>query len=221
MAENENIREELNEEELAAEEAVQDLEKEITEEAAPEEAEEGTESEKKERKLNWTKRVKEAADSFNEEVEGTAQGISDSAKELAAEANERYTRLFAEFDNFRKRTEREKSTMYDAGARDMVSKILPVLDDFERGMAAVPEDERDSVYFTGMEKIYKQFLQILKNAGVEQIEAVGQPFDTNFHNAVMHVEDESVGENIVVEEFQKGYTYKGTVIRYSMVKVAN
>ncbi len=212
MADNENIKEEINEEELAAEETAEEVE---------ETAEENAEQEKKERKLNWTKKVKEAADSINNEVEGAAQGISDSAKELAAEANERYTRLFAEFDNFRKRTEREKSTMYDAGARDMVSKILPVLDDFERGMAAVPEDERDSVYYTGMEKIYKQFLQILKNAGVEQIEAVGQPFDTNYHNAVMHVEDDSVGENIVVEEFQKGYTYKGTVVRYSMVKVAN
>ncbi|MBQ9814996.1 MAG: nucleotide exchange factor GrpE [Lachnospiraceae bacterium] len=212
MADNENIKEEINEEELAAEETAEEVE---------ETAEENTEPDKKERKLNWTKKVKEAADSINNEVEGAAQGISDSAKELAAEANERYTRLFAEFDNFRKRTEREKSTMYDAGARDMVSKILPVLDDFERGMAAVPEDERDSVYYTGMEKIYKQFLQILKNAGVEQIEAVGQPFDTNYHNAVMHVEDDSVGENIVVEEFQKGYTYKGTVVRYSMVKVAN
>lgn len=212
MADNENIKEEINEEELAAEETAEEVE---------ETTEENAEQEKKERKLNWTKKVKEAADSINNEVEGAAQGISDSAKELAAEANERYTRLFAEFDNFRKRTEREKSTMYDAGARDMVSKILPVLDDFERGMAAVPEDERDSVYYTGMEKIYKQFLQILKNAGVEQIEAVGQPFDTNYHNAVMHVEDDSAGENIVVEEFQKGYTYKGTVVRYSMVKVAN
>ena len=212
MADNENIKEEINEEELAAEETAEEVEETV---------EENAEQEKKERKLNWTKKVKEAADSINNEVEGAAQGISDSAKELAAEANERYTRLFAEFDNFRKRTEREKSTMYDAGARDMVSKILPVLDDFERGMAAVPEDERDSVYYTGMEKIYKQFLQILKNAGVEQIEAVGQPFDTNYHNAVMHVEDDSVGENIVVEEFQKGYTYKGSVVRYSMVKVAN
>ncbi|MBR3004761.1 MAG: nucleotide exchange factor GrpE [Lachnospiraceae bacterium] len=206
------MKEEINEEELAAEETAEEVEETV---------EENAEQEKKERKLNWTKKVKEAADSINNEVEGAAQGISDSAKELAAEANERYTRLFAEFDNFRKRTEREKSTMYDAGARDMVSKILPVLDDFERGMAAVPEDERDSVYYTGMEKIYKQFLQILKNAGVEQIEAVGQPFDTNYHNAVMHVEDDSVGENIVVEEFQKGYTYKGSVVRYSMVKVAN
>ncbi|MBR6350260.1 MAG: nucleotide exchange factor GrpE [Lachnospiraceae bacterium] len=206
------MKEEINEEELAAEETAEEVEETV---------EENAEQEKKERKLNWTKKVKEAADSINNEVEGAAQGISDSAKELAAEANERYTRLFAEFDNFRKRTEREKSTMYDAGARDMVSKILPVLDDFERGMAAVPEDERDSVYYTGMEKIYKQFLQILKNAGVEQIEAVGQPFDTNYHNAVMHVEDDSAGENIVVEEFQKGYTYKGTVVRYSMVKVAN
>ena len=214
MADTENIKEEMNET-LEAEEAASE---EMTEEAQTEETQE---PEKKERKLNWTKKVKEAADSFHEEVEGTAADLSNQAKELAAEANERYTRLFAEFDNFRKRTEREKSTMYDAGARDMVSKILPVLDDFERGMAAVPEDERDSIYYQGMEKIYKQFLQILNGAGVEQIEAVGQPFDTNFHNAVMHVDDESVGENIIVEEFQKGYTYKGTVVRYSMVKVAN
>ena len=204
------------------EELEEELEETACETAEAETSEETEEkSGKKERKLKWTSKVKEAAEEFDEEVEGTVQDISDSAKALAAEANEKYTRLFAEFDNFRKRTEKEKSTMYDAGARDMITKILPVLDDFERGMASIPEEEREGTYYLGMEKIYKQFLQVLEAAGVAQIEAVGQPFDTNFHNAVMHVDDESVGENIVVEEFQKGYTYKGTVIRYSMVKVAN
>ena len=137
------------------------------------------------------------------------------------ELQDRLKRQMAEFDNFRKRTEKEKAAMYEIGAKDIIEKILPVLDNFERGLAAVPEDEKGSSFAEGIEKIYKQFVKTLEDAGVETIEAVGQQFDPNLHNAVMHVEDESVGENVVVEEFQKGYTYKDFVVRHSMVKVAN
>ena len=131
---------------------------------------------------------------------------------------DRLKRNMAEFDNFRKRTEKEKSSMYVIGAKDIIEKILPVVDNFERGLAQAPEDDP---FAEGMQKIYKQFTTTMEGMGVEPIEAVGKEFNPDFHNAVMHVEDGSVGENIVVEELQKGYTYKGFVVRHSMVKVAN
>ena len=137
------------------------------------------------------------------------------------ELQDRLKRQMAEFDNFRKRTEKEKAAMYEIGAKDIIEKILPVLDNFERGLAAVPEDEKGSSFAEGIEKIYKQFVKTLEDAGVETIEAVGQQFDPNLHNAVMHVDDESLGENIVAEELQKGYMYRDSVVRHSMVKVAN
>ena len=130
-------------------------------------------------------------------------------------------RQMAEFENFRKRSEKEKSTMYEMGARDIIERMLPVIDNFERGLATVPEDEKGSPIAQGMETIYKQFQKTLEEAGVKPIEAVGQEFDPNFHNAVMHVDDDSLGENIVAEELQKGYMYRESVVRHSMVKVAN
>lgn len=137
------------------------------------------------------------------------------------ELKDRLMRQMAEFDNYRKRTEKEKSQRYEVGAKDVVEKILPVVDNFERGLAAVPEDEKENPFIDGMEKIYKQLMTTLEGIGVKPIEAVGQEFNPNFHNAVMHVEDEEVGENIVVEELQKGYLYRDGVVRHSMVKVAN
>ena len=131
---------------------------------------------------------------------------------------DRLKRNMAEFDNFRKRTEKEKSSMYIIGAKDIIEKILPVVDNFERGLAQATEGDP---FAEGMEKIYKQLTTTLESLGVEQIEAVDKEFNPDLHNAVMHVEDESVGDNIVVEELQKGYTYKGFVVRHSMVKVAN
>ena len=145
----------------------------------------------------------------------------DKKDEKIEELTDMVKRQMAEFDNFRKRTEKEKASMYEIGARDIVEKILPIVDSFERGLAAVPEDEKDSPFADGMEKIYRQLMTAFEQMGVKAIEAVGQEFDPDFHNAVMHVEDEEAGENIVVEEFQKGYTYKDHVIRHSMVKVAN
>lgn len=137
------------------------------------------------------------------------------------ELEDRVKRQMAEFENFRKRTDKEKAAMFETGAKSVIEKILPVVDNFERGLAAVPENEKDSAFVEGMNKVYKQLMTELDNMGVAPIEAVGQEFDPNFHNAVMHVEDEEYDENIVVEEFQKGYTYHDTVVRHSMVKVAN
>lgn len=145
----------------------------------------------------------------------------DKKDEQIEELNDKLKRQMAEFENFRKRTEKEKSQMYDMGAKTIIEKILPVIDNFERGLAAVSEEEQENAFVVGMDKIYKQMLTTLSEAGVTPIEAVGAEFDPNFHNAVMHVEDETLGENIVAEELQKGYLYRDTVVRHSMVKVAN
>ena len=132
---------------------------------------------------------------------------------------DRLRRTMAEFDNFRKRTEKEKSAMFEIGAKDIIERILPVIDNFERGLASIPEDAKGSAFANGMEMIYKQLLKNLEDAGVKPIEALGQPFDPNFHNAVMHIEDEKFGENIISQELQKGYTYHDMVVRHSMVGV--
>ena len=145
----------------------------------------------------------------------------DKKDEKIEELTDRLTRQMAEFDNFRKRTDREKSQMYEVGAKDVIDKILPVVDNFERGLGAVTEEEKEDPFVKGMEQIYKQLMTTLEGIGVKPIEAVGNEFDPDFHNAVMHVEDEEVGENIIVEEFQKGYMYRDSVVRHSIVKVAN
>lgn len=145
----------------------------------------------------------------------------DKKDEKIDELTDRLTRQMAEFDNFRKRTDKEKSQMYEIGAKDIIDKILPVVDNFERGLGAVKEEEKEDPFIQGMEKVYKQLMTTLESAGVTPIEAVGQEFNPDFHNAVMHVEDENFGENIVAEEFQKGYMYRDSVVRHSMVKVAN
>lgn len=145
----------------------------------------------------------------------------DKKDEKIEELTDRVKRQMAEFDNFRKRTEKEKASMYQIGAREVIEKILPVVDNFERGLATIPEEDAGNPYAEGMEKIYKQLMTVLDDLGVKAIEAVGQEFNPDFHNAVMHVEDEEAGENVVVEEFQKGYLYKEQVVRHSMVKVAN
>lgn len=145
----------------------------------------------------------------------------DKKDEQIEDLTDRLKRQMAEFENFRKRTEKEKSQMYDMGAKSIVEKVLPVIDNFERGLAAVPEENQEDPFVDGMNKIYKQMMTMLEESGVKPIEAVGAEFDPDFHNAVMHVEDESFGENTVAEEFQKGYLYRDTVVRHSMVKVAN
>lgn len=137
------------------------------------------------------------------------------------ELNDRLLRSAAEFDNFRKRSEKEKSAMYDMGVRSMIEKILPIVDNFERGLGAITENEKESAFAQGIEMIYKQLLTALDDIGLKPIDAVGKEFDPNLHNAVMHGEDENLGENIVSDEFQKGYTYHDMVVRHSMVKVVN
>ena len=137
------------------------------------------------------------------------------------ELKDRLVRQMAEFDNYRKRTDKEKKQNYEIGASDFILKILPVVDNFERGLGAMTDADKESSFAQGIEMIYKQLITVLEDLGVTPIEAVGQEFDPNLHNAVMHAEDEGLGENIVAEEFQKGYKYKDTVLRHSMVKVAN
>ena len=189
--------------ENTAEDTVETVAEEVAEEAA--ESEESAEEESSEKKGFFKK--KEKKDKKDEKIE---------------ELNDRLIRQMAEFDNFRKRSEREKSQMFDLGAKDIVEKILPVIDNMERGLATVaPEVLETDAFAQGMEKVYKHFMTVLEQAGVKPIEAVGNEFNPDFHNAVMHVDDEEVGENIVVEEFQKGYMYKESVVRHSMVKVAN
>lgn len=202
-----------------------------TEQEAPKEPETAQTEEKAPEDGNKTEETPEAPKETGSD-EDTADGKSktsffekkkkDKEKEKLAqqveELTDRLKRSMAEFDNYRKRTEKEKSSMYIIGARDIVEKILPVMDNFERGMAQAPEED---AFADGMRMIYKQLLTTMDGLGVKPIEAVGKEFNPDLHNAVMHVEDESVGENIVVEELQKGYTYKDFVVRHSMVKVAN
>ena len=183
-----------------------------------------------EKKVNET--VEDTGANETEEAKETSGGKEDKKKKKAdkkeqayeekiAELNDRVMRQMAEFDNYRKRTEKEKSQMFEIGAKDIIEKVLPVVDNFERGLSALSDEEKESAFAQGIEKIYKQLTQVLTDAGVEPIEAVGKEFNPDFHNAVMHAEDENLGENIVAEEFQKGYTYKGSVVRHSMVKVVN
>ncbi|MBO4376804.1 MAG: nucleotide exchange factor GrpE [Lachnospiraceae bacterium] len=144
---------------------------------------------------------------------------SDALKEKIAELEDKTMRQLAEFENFRNRTEKEKQAMFETGARSVIEKLLPVVDNFERGLATVPEDEKDSPFADGMNKIYKQLITELDNMGVKPIEAVGKEFDPNLHNAVMQVESEEFESGIVAQELQKGYTYRDTVVRHSMVAV--
>lgn len=203
MAENKNISPEEMEEEILENEEINDTAEEETVEEAEEAVAEEPETEKE--KGSFFKK-KEKKDKKDEKIE---------------ELTDRVRRQMAEFDNFRKRTEKEKTQMFETGAKSIIEKILPVVDNFERGLAAVTEEEKGTPFVEGMEKIYKQMMTVLEEAGVKPIEAVGQEFDPNLHNAVMHVEDEEFGENIIAEEFQKGYTYRDSVVRHSMVKVAN
>ncbi|MEJ8741945.1 nucleotide exchange factor GrpE [Mediterraneibacter sp. HCN-7094] len=211
MSQEDMVKEAVEEAKAKAAQTVEEESEEVTEEAVEADGSEEEiledealeETEKSEKKLFGKKNKKDKKDEKIEEL------------------TDRLTRQMAEFDNFRKRTDKEKKQMYEIGAKDIIDKILPVVDNFERGLAAVPEEEKSHPFMEGMDKIYKQLMTTLGEAGVKPIEAVGQEFNPDFHNAVMHVEDEEVGENIVVEEFQKGYTYRDSVVRHSMVKVAN
>lgn len=145
----------------------------------------------------------------------------DKRDEQIEELQDRLKRQMAEFENFRKRSEKEKSQMFDMGARSIIEKFLPVIDNFERGLAAVPEEQKEDAFVTGMDKVYKQMLTELENAGVKPIETEGQEFDPDFHNAVMQVESGELESGMIAQELQKGYTYKDTVVRHSMVSVVS
>ena len=145
----------------------------------------------------------------------------DQKDAVIEDLQDRLKRQMAEFDNYRKRTDKEKSAMFEMGASDVVKKLLPIVDNFERGFKSVTEEELQTPFAKGMDMVYKQTIKMLEDLQVKPIEAVASEFNTEFHNAVMHVEDDSQGENIIVEEFEKGYTYRDVVIRHSMVKVAN
>ena len=174
-----------------------------------------------EQDLEDIKKVLEEALGAEEEANTTDDASKDSKDAKIADLEDRLKRQIAEFDNFRKRTEKEKSAMFDMGARHIIEAILPTIDNFERGLKTVPEDKEAKAFYEGMEMIYKQMLKVLSDVGVTAIDCLDKEFDLNLHNAVMHVEDEAYGNNIIIEEFQKGYKYKDTVIRHSMVKVAN
>ena len=163
----------------------------------------------------------EAEENIETEEEEAEVIDKDPKDKLIEELNDKYMRTFAEFDNFRKRSEKEKAAMFEVGAKSIIEKILPVIDNFERGFSTVEEEDKEDAFVKGMDMVYKQMLSTLEEAGVKAIEAVGQQFDPNLHNAVMHIDDENFGENEVAEEFQKGYTYRESVVRHSMVKVAN
>ena len=141
--------------------------------------------------------------------------------EQLASLTDRLQRQMAEFDNYRKRTEKEKAAQFDMGARDVILKMLPIVDSFERGLEGLTEEQKQEPFAAGMDKVYKQLIKQLDDLDVREIEALGRTFDANLHYAVMHEEVEGEAENMVTAVLQKGYTYKGTVIRYSMVKVAN
>lgn len=219
----ENLKKEM-------EETVEDQADETTEKAVEDTAEETAESanETPESDESDEEADKDNADKDSGDGKEVKKGFFGKKKDKKdkkdvqiEELTDRLKRQMAEFDNFRKRTEKEKSAMFEVGAKSVIEKMLPVVDNFERGLAAVPDDKKDDPFVEGMEKIYKQLIGTLEELEVKAIEAVGQEFDPNFHNAVMHIEDEELGDNIVAEEFQKGYTYRENVVRHSMVKVAN
>lgn len=210
------MAEDLKDQEKAVQENTAENEA-VEKEASAGQTEAASESEKAPKEDEKT----ETEDNASDKKEGFFKKKKDPKDEKIEELTDRVKRQMAEFENFRKRTEKEKSTMYEMGARDIIERLLPVIDNFERGLATIPEDAKGTPVAEGMEKIYKQFQKMLEDAGVKPIEAAGKEFDPNFHNAVMHVEDESLGENIVAEELQKGYLYRDSVVRHSMVKVAN
>lgn len=208
--ENKDVREEVLEE--VEEDAVKKTAAEETEENESKNADQTEETEAASDQDNNDK-DKEQKDGFFKKKK------KDKKDEQIEDLNDRLKRQMAEFDNFRKRTEKEKTQMFDMGARTIIEKILPVVDNFERGLAAVPEDEKENAFVDGMDKIYKQLLTELDAVGVKPIEAVGKEFDPEFHNAVMQTESDEYESGVIAQELQKGYMYKDTVVRHSMVAV--
>jgi molecular chaperone GrpE len=216
------------EEEQVLENIMEELEKEAEEkneaEAAEEKASEETESQEETSSESPEDATSEEGESENSE-EPKKKGLfskkekKDPLKEKVEELNDRVMRQMAEFENFRKRTDKEKAQMFEQGQANVLEKLLPVIDNFERGLAAVPEDEKDGAFADGMNKIYKQLMKQVEDLGVTPIEAVGKEFDPNLHNAVMQVESAEYESGFVAQELQKGYMFHDTVLRHSMVGV--
>lgn len=204
------------------EEVLEELEDDAVEAKKAEDAEKTEETdEDTSEKDDKTEKIEEVSDEDNKkEKDGFfKKKKKDKKDEQIEDLSDRLKRQMAEFDNFRKRTEKEKTQMFDMGARTIIEKILPVVDNFERGLAAVAEDEKENAFVDGMDKVYKQLLTELDAAGVKPIEAVGKEFDPEFHNAVMQVESDEYESGVVAQELQKGYMYKDSVVRHSMVAV--
>lgn len=211
-----------------------ETEEEVKEEQKPIDGAEDAEKETPEQKAKEEQKEKAASDEKPAEEDAVTDKESpekkkgskkkqkkDKRDEKIEELNDRLVRNLAEFENFRNRSEKEKSAMFEIGAKSVIEKILPVVDNLERGFDGLSDEEKETPFAKGIEAVYKQLMTAFEEMGVTPIEAVGQEFDPNFHNAVMHDEDDSEAANQVIEEFQKGYMYKDAVVRHSMVKVLN
>ena len=220
----ENIMEELEQEaaekaaEKESEEKVSEEKNEASEKTEDVKTSEKTEDVKPEEKTS--EKPEKAEEAPKKKNPFARKEKKDPLKEKVDELNDKVMRQMAEFDNFRKRTEKEKAQMFEQGQSNVLEKLLPVIDNFERGLATVPEDEKDGAFADGMNKIYKQIVKQLEDLGVTPIEAVGKEFDPNLHNAVMQVESEEFESGIVAQELQKGYMFHDTVLRHSMVAVS-
>ncbi len=201
--------------ETVQEEKVEEVVVESTEETEVQAQDTGEKEEEEKKPVKGKKGARRGGNNKALEVELEKQ------KELTEEANDKYKRLLAEFENARNRNEKESKRNYDIGAKEVLEKLLPVVDNFERAIQAIPEEDKERAFEQGVDKIYKQLIVTLEEIGVKPMNAEGTEFNPDLHNAVMHVEDEEFGENIVCEELQKGYMYKEEVLRHSMVKVAN
>ncbi len=230
MAENkEEILEEENDIETAAENVAEETTEaaeensaeETTEENSAEETAEEVSGEAGEEETSGETAEAAAGDKDGSARKGFFKKKKDKKDEQIEELTDQVKRQMAEFDNFRKRTEKEKTQMYDMGARSIVEKILPVIDNFERGLAGVSEEQKEDAFVVGMDKIYRQMLTELETIGVTPIEALGKEFDPEYHNAVMQVESEEFESGVVAQELQKGYMYKDSVVRHSMVAVVS
>lgn len=222
--EKETLDENLTEEVEETKEAETEVEKETEEKKGAETSEtESTETENSEELVEETGEddKSEEGDEKSDKKKRKVFKKKDKKDQQIEELNDKYQRLFAEFQNYRSRSEKEKSAMFEVGAKSIIEKILPVVDNFERGIAALSEEDLDSPVGQGMNLIYKQMATALEEMGVTVIETEGKEFDPELHNAVMHEDNEELGENMISQEFQKGYKYRDTVIRHSMVKVAN
>lgn len=214
-------KEELLKRQKEAAEALKKAASELAEKPAGEKEKPAGEKETAEAEAKDREKEKDSGKEGGKEEEKSASEKKDPKDEKIAELTDLLKRNLAEFDNFRKRTDKEKASMFDMGAKDILEKLLPVVDNFERSIQSAPDSPEVKGYTDGMAMILKQLEKIMEDAGVKPIECVGKQFDPAFHNAVMHEEDEKLGENVVSAELQKGYMYKDTVLRHSMVKVAN